>query len=88
MTRGENTSKGFVWATMALFVIVYLACTSIVFQTAEREAREIQHRIIDDTIQCLGIELIVWDLLIMPLTLASLAKCFKRINIRFKGLLV
>ena len=50
MTRGENTSKGFVWATMALFVIVYLACTSIVFQTAEREAREIQHRIIDDTI--------------------------------------
>lgn len=73
---------------MALFVIVYLVCMSIVYQTAEREERAIQHRIIDGALLCLMIELLLWDLLVMPLTLAGLAKCFKRVNIRFKGLLV
>ena len=38
LTRGENTSKSFVCATMTLFIVVYLICTAIVFSTAERES--------------------------------------------------
>jgi len=91
LTRGENTSKSFKCATMTLFIVIYLICTAIVFNTAERESSEIQHSIIEDTLQCLMIELLLWDLLLMPLSLALITKCCKKrraLFLHYKGLLV
>ena len=41
LARGENTSKSFICATISLFVVIYLICTTIVFNTAERESSEV-----------------------------------------------
>lgn len=91
LSRGENTSKSFVCASVTLFTVIYLICTAIVFNTAERESEETQHTIINDTMRCLLIELVVWDMLLMPLSLAALASaCKKRrgIFMHYRGLLV
>ena len=41
LTRGETTSKSFICATVSLFIVVYLICTAIVFNTVERESSEV-----------------------------------------------
>ena len=91
LSRGENTSKSFTCATIVLFAVIYLICTAIVFKTAERESSEVQLTIINDTLLCLMIELLFWDLLLMPLSLVCLTKCCKKrraILLHYKGLLV
>ena len=50
-----------------------------------------QHAVIENTLVCLSIELLAWDLLLMPLGLTILTKgCKKRrgIFLHFRGLLV
>ena len=71
-----------------VFIIWYLVCTSIVYQVAERQSVKVQHQIINDTCLLIAIELILYDLLVMPLTLAALGKCSKRVVLRFSALLV
>lgn len=88
MSRNESTSRGFAWATSFLCVVVYLVCTSIVYQIADREESDVQVAIIDGVVGCLTIELILYDLLVMPLLLACLGKCSKRVTMRYKGLMV
>ena len=64
---------------------------TIVFNTAERESSKVQHTIIEDTLLCLLIELVAWDMLLMPLSLTMLTKgCKKRRGIfqHYRGLLV
>ena len=91
LTRGENTSKVFVCATITLFIVVYLICMAIVFNTAERETSKVQHTIIEDSLLCLVIELLAWDMLLMPLVLTIMTKCCGKrrgIFMHYKGLLV
>ena len=91
LTRSENTSKVFVCAAVTLFIVIYLICTAIVFNTAERESIKVQHTIIEDTLVCLAVELLVWDMLLMPLSLSMLTKCCKMrrgIFLHYRGLLV
>ena len=83
LTRSESSSKAFIWATTGLFCVVYIISLSIVFQVAQRETHAVQERIIEDTCLCLAIELVLWDLFAMPLLLAALGVCSKRVVKRF-----
>ena len=46
LSRGENTSTTFVCATVTLFFLIYIICTSVVFMTADRESKEVQQTIV------------------------------------------
>lgn len=91
LARSESTSRCFSLASLALFIVVYFLSTAIVFSTLARESSGVQWTLIRAILLCLAIELVLWDMLLMPLTLASLAKCCKRRKGVFKhfgGLLV
>ena len=77
MMRSESTGKGFVCASTTLFLVVYFICGVIVYNVPEREERSVQHDVINDSLKVLMIELFLWDMFLMPLTLAATVKVFK-----------